>query len=180
MVIKTKWEGKGNIESSLKAREFTGVGFVLNEHKSNCIKDYEQYDGRNISVTLQSHHNPIHIINTYAPQSKVGKSEEQRTKIKQEYYDTLQYVYDQFPSAEVRLVYGDFNASIQHRQEHEQDVLGPHIFGKGKDALEKAEEDVRENRELFLDFCRTNELHVMNTYIEKPPEKQCTRKELNT
>ena len=43
-----------------------------------------------------------------------------------------------------------------------------------------AEEDVRENRELFLDFCRTNEVHVMNTYFEKPPERQCTRKELGT
>ena len=104
----------------------------------------------------------------------------QRRKIKEEYYDKLQKVMDETPDSEIMYVYGDMNAKIQIREEDEKDIIGPHVYGRGRNALQTANEDTIENRYLLLDFCRANEMTIMNTYFEKPKMKQCTRKELDT
>ena len=70
---------------------------------------------------------------------------------------------------------GDFNAS-----DSETDIMGPHIFGRGRDYLEGVAYSTKENRDLLVDFCRANALRILNTDFSKPRSKQATFRENTT
>ena len=67
---------------------------------------------------------------------------------------------------------GDFNARIHGMREHEEETIGPHIFGKGLKYLEKKQMD-REvlNRDLLMEVARENDLRITNTWFKKPESK---------
>ena len=134
-----KGKGKGKGRESRKGQQLAieraGVGFIIDENILATVQDIEQISGRNIKLTLNSYTNPIHIISTYAPQSSVGNNENDRDKIKDQYYDELNEIIDGIPEAEILKVMGDFNARLHYRDEDETDIMGPHIFGRGTKIL---------------------------------------------
>ena len=75
---------------------------------------------------------------------------------------------------------GDFNARIHHRYDSELDIMGPNIFGRGREYLERVSLNTKENRDLLVDFCRANMLRILNTEFFKPLSKQATFRERNS
>ena len=77
---------------------------------------------------------------------------------------------------------GDFNARLYERLDHEKEVIGKHIL-KGEDYVTTQEkgkgigENIRENRDKYVEFLKAQELTAMNTQFAKPPEKLVTYKE---
>ena len=67
---------------------------------------------------------------------------------------------------------GDFNSRITGRLDHEQHILGPHVYGKGSEHVELLCPKTRENRELLLEFCDNLDLKISNTFFKKNDDKQ--------
>ena len=177
---KGKMTGKQKVKMQHAAMEKAGVGIVFSPHIRRCLTDFEQIDGRQMYIKLKSHSNPVTILNTYAPQSKLGDNVEERQKVKDDHYQQLTKTSEQIPEAEALFIFGDMNAKLQVRLPEETSIIGKHVFGKGMAGLENANDDTLDNRFRMMDFCQEQGLVVMNTMFEKEKKKQVTRKELTT
>jgi len=56
-------------------------------------------------------------------------------------------------------------------------MLGPHIFGRGREYLQFTSDEVAEKWYMFLNFCVSCDLKVMNTFFQTVPENQLTFRE---
>ncbi len=72
------------------------------------------------------------------------------------------------------------NARLHCRTEEEADIMGPWIFGKGREYIDNINEASRDNRELLITFCKANGMTLTNTFFQKPKEDYCTYKEMTT
>ena len=151
-------------------REFHGVGVIVSPLAKLYLNDFEQIDSRLMCVTLSAAGPPIHFINGYAPQSGTSSFE------KEAFYEKLENLHNQFPRAHPTFILGDFNARLHCRCDHEF-MIGPHVFGRGRDYLIGISDQVMENRRLFLNFCAGCDLYIMNTWFHKPAEHQITFRE---
>ncbi len=58
---------------------------------------------------------------------------------------------------------GDFNARVQEQLDGDETPIGPHLFDPQNTNLNNKEDNVLENRTLFLSFAATNKLLLANT-----------------
>ena len=108
------------------------------------------------------------FICAYAPHS--GHS----TELKEEFYDQLSTEISQTKGRYI--IGGDFNARLHYVREHEKDVCGPFLIGRGNDYLNNMSDAVKENRALFLGFCQLHGPNILNSQYSKPPDKLITYK----
>ena len=73
---------------------------------------------------------------------------------------------------------GDFNARLHAAQDHERDVLGPFVFGKGINYLMSLGRNQGLNRSLLSEVLKNNDLVVSNTHFQKPPLQQLSYREV--
>lgn len=80
------------------------------------------------------------------------------------------------------VVLGDFNAAIHARKEGEEECLGPHICGKGIAFLREKEGLLPEsmNRSTPIELLKEYDMRCMNTYFEKPNNKNATYRHMWT
>ena len=154
--------------------ESAGVGIVLSPKAQAVLIDFNQINGRIMTITLQTQAGKLNLVNAYAPQSGLN------TEQKNNFYQQLEQTIHAFANTEITYILGDFNARIQHRFNHESHFMGKHIFGRGQAYLRGVANATQENRDLFTEFCASNDIHIMNTYFAKPSEKQVTFKETET
>ncbi len=172
-----KGKGKGNKgknQARAPNQEYHGVGFALNKAVRTATLDFVQHSGRLATITLQTQGTPIHIITAYAPQAGRPKQE------KEQFYSQLNQLCDEIPAAHVKLIYGDFNARLQHRLEEENEIIGGHLFGLGREALERQCDDTNQNRQLFVQFCLERDMIISNTFFQKPNQAYSTYKNTTT
>ena len=106
-----------------KQAEKAGVGVVISPHFLKYIKDFEQVNGRLMSIHLKHAAREMVIINAYMPQSGINEDE------KDDAYEDLSKVVSQYRAQTIKVICGDFNARLRTRQEGEEDVLGPRTMG---------------------------------------------------
>ena len=111
---------------------------------------------------------PVAIINHHAP------DEPKDLETKTAHWDLLGKTVSEIQSDAIVLVIGDCNLRWHGRFKEEEDILGPHIFGKGLDYLN---EHQHENRDLGVSFLRAHKLYFINSYFKKPPRKTVTYRE---
>ena len=153
-------------------REHAGVGITIHRWLIPFLYEVKQTNGRLMAVRLRSHGINLAFLCCYAPHS--GHT----TEVKESFYESLQQLLDEFD--DMVFLGGDFNARLQHRYNSEHEILGPHVFGRGRSYLEGVALATRENRDLFVDFCNANTLRVLNTDFQKPMSKQATFRENTT
>ena len=123
-----------------------------------------------MAIRLKSLGSNIAFICGYAPHS--GHT----SGTKDDFYDLLQNMCNEI--SEPVYIGGDFNARLQHRYNNEREIMGPHMFGRAY--LEGVAQSTKENRDLFVDFCASNSLRILNTDFQKPPAKQAAFRENTT
>ena len=72
---------------------------------------------------------------------------------------------------------GDFNTRFHARRQGEEFILGPHIYGKGEEFMQKTidrDHNGTHNRTLTVEWLMENEMIVANTTKTKPLEKLIT------
>lgn len=144
-------------------REHAGVGIAIHRWLIPFLYEVKQTNGRLMAVRLRSHGINLAYLCCYAPHS--GHT----TEVKESFYESLQQLLNEF--GDMVFLGGDFNARLQHRYNSEHEILGPHVFGRGRSYLEGVALATRENRDLFVDFCNANTLRVLNTDFQKPMSK---------
>ena len=153
-------------------REHAGVGIVVHTRFKPYLYEVKQTSGRVMAIRLRSMGTNVAFLCCYAPHSGHG------VEVKEAFYDSIQELLTE--CAEAVYIGGDFNTRLQYKYENESEVLGPHIFGRGRDYLERVAMATRESRDLFMDFCTANSLRVLNTDFQKSAEKQATFRENTT
>ena len=72
---------------------------------------------------------------------------------------------------------GDFNTRFHPRRQGEEFILGPHIYGKGEEFMQKTidrDHNGTHNRTLTVEWLMENGMIVANTTKTKPLEKLIT------
>ena len=143
--------------------EHGGTGVILSPKAKATLLDFKQIDGRIMTVTLNMIGPPLHFLNAYAPQSGT------ETRLKNDFYETLERNLVSFPNSHPTFIVGDFNARLHARFENEACCIGQHIFGRGLNFLiHNSSPASFENRSLFVEFCLAHDLHIGNTLFQKP------------
>ena len=78
------------------------------------------------------------------------------------------------------IICGDFNAALHHRKEGEEDVVGQHVFGKGRQFPETKEDrtpdNFVDNREHLITITRATNTVIANTFFQKNLEMRLPTK----
>ena len=86
---------------------------------------------------------------------------------KTDFFHNLRQTLRQIPDAEIRLIFGDFNARLHYVLDDDRPQVGSHILGKGFGFLNNVSPNTLENRELFVDFLKSEDFWAMNTQFQK-------------
>ena len=94
-------------------------------------------------------------------------------EVRQEFYAQVQdFVESQRTHGPV-IVLGDFNARLHYRQNGEEDVMGPTVFGNPNKILASTS-----NRELLVELCRSLDAYLANTFSGRAPEQLATYRDI--
>ena len=113
------------IHNGSKKDPYGGVSAVISPRFRPHIKDVVQHDSRILEIILGSTSGDIHLVGVYAPRDK------HQDDVKDQFWNQLEQILQTTPQPEPIYVLGDFNVRLQGRSHKEQEVLGPHIFGRG-------------------------------------------------
>ena len=130
----------------------SGVGILLDKETSKCVLDWKPINDRIITLRLNSKHIKTSIIQVYAPQNKLPDES------KDEFYNTLQEVFENIPRHDMICVMGDFNAKIGLKEEGEEKVVGRYVLPAERS----------DNGDRFVDFCKQNDLAITSTMFNHP------------
>ena len=170
-----KGQGKGKHDATRtnyrNAPDFAnaGVAIVIKRTLVCSLKNVKQIDGRIIKATFAASGADVSFFAAYAPHSAYD------VEAKEAFYDKLS---DEILNTRgTYYIGGDFNARLHYVRNIDKEVCGTHILGRGMAYLDGMSESTKENRALFLGFCKIHALNVMNTQLPKPPHKLITYKE---
>ena len=151
-------------------REHYGMGFVLSPLARKALLRMLPGTSRVAGLSLHTGAGELSLLNSYAPHNLHDP------EAKQAHYDELSALVTQVEHKGPYLILGDFNARIHGRLIDEDQVLGPHLYGKGVSSIGGSED----NRSLLMKFCHQHQLLVSNTWFQHPSSKQVTYKEVGT
>ncbi len=178
-VVSPRW--KDSIHRYWRVNDRISVLQLQTEKSKMKTKEGGNYVSRTLGDRLiitrkEAVDHMINIINVYAPTSeKVEKDKGEIEKVYAE-VEKLLNVFRKNKSS-VTFVAGDFNAKIGKRDNEsgEENIMGKYSIGVRN-----------QSGELFMDFCRRNEMFITNTAFQHPKrhiatwEQQRIMKETNT
>ena len=97
------------------------------------------------------------------------------TEEKHKAYEDLQKVVDQRKNKGPIYILADWNARLIYPTSvEEEEVMGKHTLHQNDDILLKFTESMRENRDIMMEFCMTNDMKVTSTMFRKTPDRTAT------
>lgn len=137
-----------------------GIGICLKEEWQDKVIDTNRKSDRIMTMKLETPDKTFNIITAYAPQQ--GCEEEQ----KQRFWTQLNEVTSSIPEAEELILAGDLNGHIGgYREEGYERWHGGKTRGQRNEEAEK-----------ILNFNRSNDLALVNTFLTKSDEQTYTFK----
>ena len=113
------------------------------------MKDVYQHSSRILHLVVACKSGDCHLIGVYAPHDKLDFE-----TVKEPFWLLLQEVLDQIPQPEPVYVLGDFNVRLQGRKPADQESLGPHVYGRGRQYAKTGPE---RNRNLYMNLLQSTE-----------------------
>ena len=166
-ISEIKWKGKGSFTtdggkkilfcgSEAEGRCHHGVGVIISKKISQCLLGYKPVNDRVLYMRVKAHPANISIVQFYAPTSDANE------EAMNMFYEALQNTLDEIAERDVLIVMGDANAKVgEHVTQTE--TVGQYGLGMTNERGEK-----------FIEFCRTNDLAIMNTMFKKHPRRLYT------
>ena len=107
------------------------------------------------------------ITNFYAPHTWTNRETIEEVKEKRmSFHNTLNEVFIESSQGKFHIGCGDAHIRIQGRQKNEEDVIGPHVLGRGDRFVKQLSTDDREQRNMFIASLRTTG-HVFGNCFPK-------------
>ena len=155
-ISELKWTGMGYFESNEyiiyyagnEKHKRNGVAFIIKKKLERTIMKYNAVSERLISIRLRGTPVNITIIQVYAPTTDAEQEEVD------EFYDQVQAEIDRTCKQDVLIVMGDWNAKVGNKEE--APVVGKYGLGNRNEAGER-----------LLEFCKTNNLFISNTFFQQ-------------
>jgi hypothetical protein len=123
-----------------------GVALLLAPEATRALTAWEPVSPRLMSARFHSKGRKTTIIQCYAPTNAAEEEE------KEEFYSSLQSLFDRTPRRDMKIVMGDLNAKVGGDNTDRELIMGRHGVGT-----------CNENGELFTDFCSFNDLVIGGT-----------------
>ncbi len=142
--------------SSQEGVNASGVGVIISPSFRPFVTAIIPHSDRIMEIHVATRGAPTVFYAVYAPHQ--GPTHVQNRK---DFWKKLKHLTLQHPDTTVQIIMGDINTRLQARRLAENDVLGPHIFGKGVNFIK---DDPDLNRSLALDFCRQRDFLFANTF----------------
>ena len=112
--------------------EYGGIGVILSSKAAATLADFEQVDGRIMTITLDMIRPPLHFINAYAPQRGC------EIELNRAFYTNLEHILAKCPAAHPLFIMGDFNARLHAKMGQHELCIGQHVFGRGFNFLQNS------------------------------------------
>ncbi|XP_013780381.1 craniofacial development protein 2-like [Limulus polyphemus] len=123
-----------------------GVTLLLASEATRALMAWEPVSARLMSARFNSKGRKITIIQCYAPTNAADEEE------KEDFYSSLQSLFDRTPRRDMKIVMGDLNAKVGDDNTDRELIMGRHGLST-----------CNENRELFIDCCSFNDLVIGGT-----------------
>ena len=144
------------IINGAKQDKYGGISAIVSPSMRPYVKDVFQHSSRILHVVIASSSGDTHFIGVYAPHDKLDFE-----TVKAPFWLLLQEVLDKISQPEPVYILGDWNIRLQGRKANEQDVLGPHVYGKG---VLYAKTGPERNRDLYINLLKSTDSCDVLTY----------------
>ncbi|KAK3519746.1 hypothetical protein QTP70_003915 [Hemibagrus guttatus] len=166
-VQETRWKGSKacSIGAGFKLFYYgvdskrNGVGVVLKEEFVRNVLEVKRVSDRVMSLKLGIEGVMMNVVSDYAPQVGCELEEKER------FWSELDEVMESIPTGERVVIGADFNGHVGEGNTGDEEVMGK--FGVKEKNLEG---------QMVLDFAKTMDMAVVNTYFQKREEHRVTYK----
>ncbi|XP_025425626.1 craniofacial development protein 2-like [Sipha flava] len=109
-----RWNDKGTLDiqnitifysECNKHRQFC-TGFAVHKNLVPPVREFKNINPKISVLTIEAQYFEITFVNGHAP------TEEKTQEKKDEFYDHLEYTFNEIPRSRIRIVLGDFNAKL--------------------------------------------------------------------
>ena len=156
-ITKVNWKKK--IKEIEGPREYAGVGIMYHKDYEQAVLYYRQFSGRSVVLGLRTNSQPLIINSILAPHNATT------AEGKQQFWKQLTLEAKKHKNA-IHITLGDTNTRWHCRLPGEEDILGPHIFGRGEEYLRGKMKD-GDNREFAIGYLRSTGKVAINTFFQK-------------
>jgi exonuclease III len=154
-----RWKGKGIIRKLKYTMYYSGneirqgnrgVGFIVSKKASKSVLGFSPICERICTLRIKGKLHNITFVNVYAP------TEDTEDEIADEFYETLQSVYEELPKHDAIVTLGDFNAKLGKEQIY-RETIGRHSL----------HETTSNNGLRLIQYATTNSLKILSTWYPK-------------
>ena len=132
-------DAEDTIETIDYSHWYASVAIIVHKSIAKTIKYFIQHTGRIIEIALRINLNiDLVVVNNYSPHNM--RPEKERVQ----HYETLKKV-TSIHENNILMTVGDFKTRFHARRHGEEHILGPHIYGKGEDFMQKTIETTMEH-----------------------------------
>jgi hypothetical protein len=157
------WIGSGEFVSGEYTLYFSGneklkrngVAFMANKRISSCVVNPKYISDRVMTIRIKGKPLNVTVILLYAPTTDATKQDIEQ------FYATVQRVYDQVPNKDIVYIMGDFNAKVGEGEVAR--VAGRYGLGVRNDAGDR-----------LIRFCQENKFTITNTLFTQPKRRLYT------
>ncbi|VDO69717.1 unnamed protein product [Schistosoma margrebowiei] len=103
-----------------------GVALMLSKEAQNALTGWESHGPRIIKASFKTRKEGIsmNIIQCYAPTNDYNED------AKDEFYDRMQSIIEKYPTKDLTILVGDFNAKVGTDNTRYEDIMGRHRLGE--------------------------------------------------
>jgi hypothetical protein len=154
-----RWKGKGVIRKPKFTIYYSGnedrqgnkgVGFIVSKKVNRSVLGFSPICERICTLRIKGKLHNITFVNVYAP------TEDTKDKIVDEFYETLQSVYDELPTHDAVITLDDFNAKLGKEQIY-RDTTRRHCL----------HETTSNNGFRVVQYATTNKFKVLSTWYPR-------------
>ena len=146
--------------NGLQRKRQHGVAIAIRKNSNIIIETIHYCSARLMAADLTIKGCKVRIVSCYAPVLKAAFS------TKQNFYREMSRLCRTEKNRKL-LIQGDFNAEPQICRSHSN-------FEGGKSSVDEGTNQSNENAMLFIQFCHSNELSILNTWFEHPIKHRVT------